>query len=178
MLNAYNMFIKRTGQKSSLQLFRKAIISQLFAKYCTTVATRSGQQSTEALDRLSACNFVSRHFLQHLPLSESGRTKQQDCVVCMHAEKRPSKRKRVTLWCPECKVPLCVGDCFQGYHTLQRFSSEIYEIVNMSIKFACTKNKKNSRIRMYLIRRKQCDSDQCMPQLYYNDYHTSLSSKV
>ena len=121
MLNAYNVFVKRTGQKFSLQLFSRAVISQLLAKYGTTLVTRPRRQSTEALDRLSACNFVSRHFLQYLPLSKSGRTKQRDCAVCIHTEKRPSKQKRLSFWCPECKVPLCVGDCFRDYHTLRRF---------------------------------------------------------
>ena len=121
MLNAYNTYVKKTGKKSSLWLFSKKVITQLLEKYGTLTVKRKGRQSMGHFDRLAAVGFSERHFADQLPFQESGRRQQKPCFVCANSTIKPKKIRKVTSWCPGCKVALCHGECYKNYHTLQKF---------------------------------------------------------
>lgn len=46
---------------------------------------------------------------------------KQHCRVGAYKKKSPRgkqyKDKKITTWCPKCEVYLCVGHCFECYHT-------------------------------------------------------------
>ena len=89
--------------------------------------------SQEREDLVSHPNPFSRVFrnYRHFPVYNKGNASkshaQRDCVVC--AMKRKHKtieeqkkfRKTTVYQCKICKVPLCIVDCFEVYHTQEKF---------------------------------------------------------
>ncbi|CAK9803074.1 PiggyBac transposable element-derived protein 4 [Anthophora quadrimaculata] len=122
MLNAYNMFLVKTGKTSiRLNIFIRKVVQQILEKHGTLSAARPGRQSMEVIDRLAAMNFMERHSPVNVPPTGSKQTGQKICHVCSHTDCREKKRKYVTTWCAECKVGLCMDECYKIYHTRKNF---------------------------------------------------------
>lgn len=116
ILNSYNMYLVKTGNNGlTLKVFIRNIIRQILEKHGTLTAARPGRQSLERFDRLAAVNFMERHSPANVPQTGVRKKGQRICHVCSSRGER--KRKYVTTWCPECKVGLCIGDCYEIYHT-------------------------------------------------------------
>ena len=67
-----------------------------------------GRRPSENLDRLKG---------KHFPYKASSRKR---CVVCYS---KGSKRKdiKVSSYCPKCNQHMCIGTCFEKYHTLVNY---------------------------------------------------------
>ena len=120
VLNAYNLWLVKTGDRVSLRIFQKRVITQMLAKYGSQQATVARRTLGGQPDRLLGKEYISRHYLEYLPQGQSGRKIQQRCHVCAFSVKRPVKRKDVQTQCHGCKVPLCIP-CFQEYHTKRQY---------------------------------------------------------
>ena len=70
-----------------------------------------GRRPTEGHARLTGKHFLYR-------TDEGGR-----CHVCAKQVKANGKPKdiKVRLYCPKCEVHLCIGECFEIYHTKLSF---------------------------------------------------------
>lgn len=127
VLNAYNLYMTKTGNKIKLRVFSKNIIAQLLEKYGVVQEKRKGRPSLQRQpqqDRLQAKNWLMRHHLAIVPPPPPPGTQklrgQRQCYVCAHTSKRPTKRRDVTTWCQGCDVGLCV-ECYYEYHTCEVF---------------------------------------------------------
>lgn len=109
LVNAYLLFNMNEGQgKCRQRQFRRMIISQLVGDIRNT--NKKGrpaqlQDTTRLNGKL------------HLPFPLEGK-KVRDCAVCS-SRAEGGTRKRVRYYCKTCENQpgLCIGDCFEQYHT-------------------------------------------------------------
>ncbi len=106
----------------TLKAYSLAIVNQLLTKYSTPSSSRRGRQIVrdDAPDRLSAARYMMKHHIVQLPATTSRAIGQRNCHVCYNGKKNPRLVKKVTTWCPECKVALCL-QCFIVYHSQLEF---------------------------------------------------------
>ena len=68
-----------------------------------------GRTPSQVLGRLSG---------KHFPYRSDHRKR---CAVCaykkVHSSSNKVKDKKISTLCPKCKVHLCIGTCFELYHT-------------------------------------------------------------
>ena len=68
-----------------------------------------GRNPSQILSRLTG-----KHFPYRSP-------QRKHCGVCaykkVHSKGTKVKDKKISTWCPKCEVHLCIGSCFQLYHT-------------------------------------------------------------
>ncbi|XP_066965648.1 piggyBac transposable element-derived protein 4-like [Macrobrachium rosenbergii] len=119
LLNAYNMYLVKTGNKPRLKSFRLAVIRQMLTKFASD-RTNNGKGGRRSVER-NPIRVGALHFIEFLPATEKKQSAQRACYVCKHTSKRPAKRKDTRYWCPDCKVPLCLVPCFKEFHTLNNF---------------------------------------------------------
>ncbi|KAK3892069.1 hypothetical protein Pcinc_004038 [Petrolisthes cinctipes] len=122
MLNAYNIWLIRKDidptKKPKLREFIYNVAYQLLEKYGQPTTNIKGRRHNPLPDRI--IEGYSRHYPIHTEMV-NGQRQRKECYVCNHTTKRPKKRTRVNIICNECKIGLCVGDCFRDYHTLKNF---------------------------------------------------------
>ena len=86
--------------------FRLSLVEKLTAPL---VGSRKGPGRTPQQQRLTG---------KHFPYLSS---KRRRCVVCAYKKSSPrGKTQRGTktkTWCPKCEQHLCMGKCFELYHT-------------------------------------------------------------
>ena len=124
VLNCYNLWMVKTGKKTSLRLFQKSLIRQLMSRYgkVTPVTPRRSHTQQGPPDRLQAKDYLSRHFLEHTNLNAAGKYTQRRCLVCAQTCVQENRRRKgVCYQCHECKVPLCPTPCFKIYHTKAQY---------------------------------------------------------
>lgn len=122
MLNAYNMYLVKTGKRPKLREFSYNVVYQLLEKYGTVAPIARGRRQTVGPDRLLGKDYITRHHLEYLPYTlQGGRRSQRRCHVCMNTKKRGRERKMVTTICKACDVPLCVAPCFMEFHTMKEY---------------------------------------------------------
>lgn len=70
------------------------------------------------------------HFAEDIPPPEGKTTKTfRNCKVCYEKARATgtsaaackTKRKQTSVWCPDCKVALCLNPCFRVYHTQENY---------------------------------------------------------
>ncbi|XP_064082547.1 piggyBac transposable element-derived protein 4-like isoform X2 [Macrobrachium nipponense] len=122
MLNAYNVYKHKTRKSMSLRNFSLSVCKQLLNKYATFQPERVGRRVlTIQTDRIAPDQWCQRHYIASVPPTQSRAKGQKLCYVCSNTKKRKQmKNKRVTTWCPSCKVGLCLG-CFREYHSYVKF---------------------------------------------------------
>lgn len=95
--------------------FRLRLSEELAAQYAVNVSARSCQGNPCArLDK-----FLD-HFPEHREVTQE-RTAKQDrfkCGRCVRCAARKEK-KQTNITCSQCKVFLCVGQCWKEFHTLE-----------------------------------------------------------
>ena len=114
VMNAYHLYVYKTGKKVPLLDFSKDLIRQMIAKYWVDVqgVGRVGVR----VSRLTA-----RHFPSPIPPLPNTARPRRRCHVCSHTQQRLRSRQTTYFMCIECGVPLCVHPCFGEYHTLRHF---------------------------------------------------------
>ena len=100
----------------SLEIFYEKVAEGLLASACTEIQVQ-GQSSSPA------GRLVGRdHFLYRIPATHAkleGKS-QRSCRVCAERSKRQtgkSVKKCTTMYCRKCDVGLCIGQCFEVFHT-------------------------------------------------------------
>jgi hypothetical protein len=72
-----------------------------------------GLRTSRSLREATECvRYDGRHYPRTDPNYDMERRNPRECVRCGDG--------RTTFWCPVCLVPLCVGECFEGYHEQNR----------------------------------------------------------
>ena len=74
-----------------------------------------------------------RHFIRRITTHKGEkRNTRRDCVKCKALN--PPLRVLTMYHCPSCKVPLCVDECFELYHTKRDYNNtSIYGDHNLSL---------------------------------------------
>jgi hypothetical protein len=113
-----------SGMKITLHLKFKQIIHNVILKIHLQVAvnvkcSEAQMQFANKYRMDDVFRLTGRHFQRRL-LAATGKVIQRRCRVCFWKDK---KRKDTTYYCPSCpsEPPLCLGDCFEIYHTVQKF---------------------------------------------------------
>ena len=71
---------------------------------------RNRQMRLVPVQHRSLARLSDRHFPSIIPEG-----KRKKCVVCAGNDR--FKKTRIQWWCEDCKVGLCVNQCFKRYHT-------------------------------------------------------------
>ena len=117
LLNAYYLYLVKTGEKPPFLCFSKSVIRQLISKFSKpTNTSRPGRKSSNISNPR---RLIDRHFPSPAPSTTN--EKARSCYMCAHTEKR-EKKSRTTRWmCCECNVALRLPECFRAYHTQAKF---------------------------------------------------------
>ena len=125
ILNAYNMYLVKTGNHPTLKDFMHDLVFQLLEKYAAPQPDiRKYVALANPPDRLKYREGISLHHPVKMTLDHfvaKRKTASRRCVVCAHSNLKPRTTKSTGFWCPTCKVPLCVEPCFRDYHCLVKY---------------------------------------------------------
>ena len=116
--NAY--IIYKSNNASSLQ----KVQTNLQFRLTLAQALTSGVVAMRVGPGRSPSQVFSRLKGKHFPYRSVTRKR---CAVCAYKKTVPYKRnvpknkqyknKKIKTWCPKCEVHLCIGKCFESYHT-------------------------------------------------------------
>ncbi|UYV73243.1 hypothetical protein LAZ67_10002324 [Cordylochernes scorpioides] len=73
----------------------------------------------ETTSKTDVARLLGKHYCYKIA-PESGKAAQRRCKVCADSAKHKTgkvARKDTRFECKQCKIPLCVGECFEKYHT-------------------------------------------------------------
>jgi len=116
VVNLYILHNKTSKKKMSLEIFYEKVTEGLLANAGTEIQVQ-GQTSSPA------GRLVERdHFLCRIPATHARveGTSQHSCRMCAERSKRQTRKtvkKCTTMYCQKCDVGLCIGQCFEVYHT-------------------------------------------------------------
>jgi maltodextrin utilization protein YvdJ len=116
VVNAHVLHHNTSKKKMSLEIFYEKVAEGLLANAGTEMQVQG--QTSSPVGRL-----VGRdHFLYRIPATHAKveGTSQRSCRVCAERSERQTgktKKKRTTMYCRKCDVGLCIGQCFEVYHT-------------------------------------------------------------
>lgn len=113
VVNGYIIFKEMRGRKNTLCDFIKAVGKALVEK--------AGEaEQSQPTPSTSHIRTSARHFPSKIPPTPGKERPQKYCRVCSDKGKKESGkrvRKDSRWWCAECKVGLCVPQCFEIFHT-------------------------------------------------------------
>ncbi|XP_054259936.1 piggyBac transposable element-derived protein 4-like [Macrosteles quadrilineatus] len=115
-ISVLNSFIiwKSNTQKIDHISFRLDLIKMLFETHGPEVPRPVfGRPSIEP----RPARLTERHFIYLIPPTGSKVNAQKRCCVCAKRGVRRDSR----YWCPKCEAGLCLGACFEDYHTKVNF---------------------------------------------------------
>jgi len=72
----------------------------------------------------SSIRLMGRHFADRIPPTGKKAHPTRVCKICSEISKNSTgkrERKETVWWCPACKVPLCMPECFKLYHTKRKY---------------------------------------------------------
>ena len=111
VVNAYFLYRKTTNNKQiTHENFKIKIASELLVK----AGQQQQLQTRHHFSLPPPSRLTERHFLEKIPLLQSGHPTQLNCHVC--SAKKGRRRVTTTYQCKQCKVPLCVVPCNELYH--------------------------------------------------------------
>jgi hypothetical protein len=107
-------------QKICTKKFR---LHKFIEKVAEGLVSNVGREGTGQSRISSASRLVGRgHFVHRVPATSSKQKgcSQLTCKVCADKGKHhtgKSTKKYTTVYCRKCNIGLCLGDCFEIYHT-------------------------------------------------------------
>jgi len=117
IVNAYILY-RETGnenQRNNCHLaFFLQKVGEGFAEEGATLAQNDVSQVA------SSNRPLGRHFADRIPPTGKKTRPMRVYKICSEKSKNSTKkreRKKTVCWCPDCKVPLCMPECFKLYHT-------------------------------------------------------------
>lgn len=108
LLNVYNLYLFRSQKKLKFHEFAYTVVFQMLEKYGTMTTVEKWWRFAALTDRLTGKEFLQHHYLAPTTATGEGKRKQILCHVCRNTTGHEQVHK-VTTWCPECQVDLCLG---------------------------------------------------------------------
>lgn len=120
LFNSFVVFkVLNPGKKIKFSSFLKNIAQNWIEK--GYVHSESPGNVSKRVSREDAPMRLSADMRQHkvVKITSSGNKKfpQKRCRVC----KKNGKRKETCFMCSYCEIPLCMGKCFEDYHTKKNY---------------------------------------------------------
>jgi hypothetical protein len=113
VVNAHILHNKTSKQKISLEIFYEKVAKGLLASAGTKIQEQ-GETSSPA------GRLIGRdHFLYRVPATHAKMegTTQRSCAEKSKRQTGKTIKKCTTMYCRKCDVGLCIGQCFEVYHT-------------------------------------------------------------
>ena len=110
-LNAYYMYLVKTGNRPPLLDFSLAMLHQMIAEFSEPARPCANHTANCPL-RLN-----ERHFPSLLDPTPRNPQPRRRCHVCASTQLRQRRRQSTHWQCSDCGVALCMPDCFREYHT-------------------------------------------------------------
>ncbi len=111
-MNAYVLYAINNGSSLDKTMTRKKFhweLARVLSAPAIALRRGPGRKPSESLSCLSG---------KHFPYRSAERKR---CAVCADKKVTPRlkryKDKKIKTWCPKCEAYLCIGQCFQSYHT-------------------------------------------------------------
>jgi hypothetical protein len=119
--NSYVLYKKNSSDKIKHLQFTLSLAREILKKFKKgedTIDSSTNEPETSKLFRLT-----ERHFIKHIPPTEKKATPSRRCVVCYSKKDDKGKniRKETRFYCPSCDVGLCLDECFERYHTMEKY---------------------------------------------------------
>ena len=111
VLSLFVIYRQVRGRNIEQLSYRIELVEGLFTKYAHAAETWSvpGQQASDN----TVPWLTERHFLRKVAHKTEKSKPQRRCVVCSK-----HGRKETSVYCRQiCDMGLCLGDCFELYHT-------------------------------------------------------------
>lgn len=111
LYNAYNMYLTNNAvPPPGYSQFVKCVISQLLDEHGTV------RKDYARRERLG----TSGHYAYEITATLKTGRPRRACHVCANTQLRKQTRKMTHFICKKCHgVPLCIGKCFEDFHTLE-----------------------------------------------------------
>ena len=110
--NAYVVYSANNAtslDKIKTRLQFRLEIAKALTEPAMVIRRGPGRNPSVTLSRLTGKHFIYRTQVR------------KHCCVCgykkVSSRGKKVKDKKITTWCPKCKVHLCIGNCFAAYHT-------------------------------------------------------------
>ena len=116
VVNAHILHNKTSKKKMSLEIFYEKVAEGLLAIAGTELQVQ-GQTSSPAGRLLGRDHFLYRIPATHAKMEG---TSQRSCRACAEKSKHQTGKtikKCTTVYWRKCNVGLCIGQCFEVYHT-------------------------------------------------------------
>ncbi|XP_062586678.1 piggyBac transposable element-derived protein 4-like [Saccostrea cucullata] len=119
VVNAYLLYRKFNNDEKKLDShgFKMAIATALIDEAPDVPKPNTSKGRKHTGDK--AARLTERHFPDHIPAKPGAKRAKpcRDCYACnpKKSNRQGFKMKQTTFWCPDCKKPLCVPDCFRTY---------------------------------------------------------------
>jgi hypothetical protein len=116
VVNAHILHKKSSKEKMSLEIFYEKVAEGLLASAGTEI------QATGQIRSPAGHLVGTDHILYRIPATHAkleGKS-QRSCRVCAEKGKRQTGKsvtKFITTYCRKCEVGLCIGQCFEVYHS-------------------------------------------------------------
>jgi DDE_Tnp_1-like zinc-ribbon len=120
--NSFVLHKKYSDQRTKHVQFTLDLARQILKKYTKynsreTLPPNKSQESTKLL------RLFGKHFIKYIPQTEKTKYPKRRCVVCYSkkGENDMNVRKETRFYCPTCNVGLCLEDCFETFHTQEKY---------------------------------------------------------
>jgi len=116
IVNAHILRNKTSKKKMSLEVFYEKVAEGLLASAGTEIQVQ-GQTSSPAGRLVGRDRFLYRISATHAKVE--GTSQHSRCVCTERSKRQTGKtvKKYTTMYCRKCDVGLCIGQCFEVYHT-------------------------------------------------------------
>ncbi len=112
IVNAYVLYAINNSSSLDKTMTRKKFrleLARVLSAPAIALRRGPGRKPSQSLSRLSG---------KHFPYRSAERKR---CAVCAYKRVNPREKrykdKKIMTWCPKCEAHLCIGQCFQSYHT-------------------------------------------------------------
>ena len=116
VVNAHILHNKTSKKKMLLEIFYEKFAEGLLASAGTEMQVQ-GQTSSPAGRLVGRDHFLYKILATHAKVEG---TSQRSCCMCAEKSKRQTGKtikKCTTMYCQKCDIVLCIGQCFEVYHT-------------------------------------------------------------
>jgi len=116
VVSAHILHNKTSKKKMSLEIFYKKFAEGLLASAGTEIQVQD-QTSSPAGRLVRRDHFLYRIPARHYKLEGTSQCSRRMCAERSKRQIRKTVKKCTTIYCQKCDVGLCIGQCFEVYHT-------------------------------------------------------------